>query len=109
MDNLVNKGVPANKITCIPNWVNTQFIRPLPKEDNAFRKAHGLEGKFVVMSPKHVDTSHSPASDTLQSPTHLTLEQIDRQSTHCTREYTLTLNRPLESWPILVDDMPGQR
>ena len=49
VDNLVNKGVPANKITCIPNWVNTQFIRPLPKEDNAFRKAHGLEGKFVVM------------------------------------------------------------
>lgn len=49
VDNLINKGVPASKITCIPNWVNTQFIRPLPKEDNAFRKAHGLEGKFVVM------------------------------------------------------------
>ncbi len=49
VDNLVKKGVPASKITCIPNWVNTQFIRPLPKEDNAFRKAHGLEGKFVVM------------------------------------------------------------
>ena len=49
VDNLVNKGVPASKITCIPNWVNTQFIRPLPKDDNAFRKAHGLEGKFVVM------------------------------------------------------------
>ena len=49
VDNLVNKGVPASKITCIPNWVNTQFIHPLPKEDNAFRKAHGLEGKFVVM------------------------------------------------------------
>ena len=49
MNNLVNKGVPASKITCIPNWVNTQFIRPLLKEDNAFRQAHGLEGKFVVM------------------------------------------------------------
>ena len=49
VDNLVNKGVPAQKIACIPNWVDTQFIRPLDKEDNAFRKAHGLEGKFVIM------------------------------------------------------------
>jgi colanic acid biosynthesis glycosyl transferase WcaI len=49
VDNLVSKGVPASKITCIPNWVNTQFIRPLSKEDNAFRKEHKLEGKFVVM------------------------------------------------------------
>lgn len=49
VDNLVNKGVPAQKITCIPNWVDTQFIRPLDKEENAFRKAHGLDGKFVIM------------------------------------------------------------
>jgi colanic acid biosynthesis glycosyl transferase WcaI len=49
VDNLVNKGVPADKITCIPNWVDTQFIRPLSKSDNTFRKCYGLEGKFVVM------------------------------------------------------------
>ena len=49
VDNLVNKGVPIQKIACIPNWVDTQFIRPLDKEENAFRKAHGLEGKFVIM------------------------------------------------------------
>ncbi len=49
VENLVNKGVPAQKITCIPNWVDTQFIRPLDKAHNAFRKTHGLEDKFVVM------------------------------------------------------------
>ena len=49
VDNLMNKGVPPQKIACIPNWVDTQFIRPLDKEENAFRKAHGLEGKFVIM------------------------------------------------------------
>lgn len=49
VDNLVGKGVPAEKITCIPNWVDTHFIRPLPKRNNAFRAAHGLEDKFVVM------------------------------------------------------------
>ncbi|GAB1544346.1 WcaI family glycosyltransferase [Scytonema sp. NUACC21] len=49
VENLVNKGVPEKKIVCIPNWVNVNFIRPLPKENNAFRTAYHLEGKFVVM------------------------------------------------------------
>lgn len=48
-ENLVGKGVPAHKIACIPNWVNIDFIRPLPKENNAFRAAHQLEGKFVAL------------------------------------------------------------
>jgi colanic acid biosynthesis glycosyl transferase WcaI len=49
VDNLVQKGVPPQKITCIPNWVDTQFIRPMDKTKNAFRAAHGLDNKFVVM------------------------------------------------------------
>jgi colanic acid biosynthesis glycosyl transferase WcaI len=48
VENLEGKGVPSHKITCIPNWVDTNFIRPLPKENNAFRAAHNLAGKFVV-------------------------------------------------------------
>jgi colanic acid biosynthesis glycosyl transferase WcaI len=48
-DNLVAKGVPIAKIRCIPNWVDVTFIRPLPKIDNTFRKAHNLKDKFVVM------------------------------------------------------------
>jgi colanic acid biosynthesis glycosyl transferase WcaI len=47
--NLIDKGVPLHKITLIPNWVDVDFIRPLPKEESYFRKAHNLEGKFVVM------------------------------------------------------------
>ncbi|MCY7272528.1 MAG: glycosyltransferase family 4 protein [Phormidesmis sp. CAN_BIN44] len=49
VENLESKGVPPEKITCIPNWVDTNFIHPLPKENNAFRRAHQLEGKFVVL------------------------------------------------------------
>jgi colanic acid biosynthesis glycosyl transferase WcaI len=49
VENLVNKKVPKEKIVCIPNWVNVNFIRPLPKENNAFRTAYHLEKKFVVM------------------------------------------------------------
>jgi colanic acid biosynthesis glycosyl transferase WcaI len=45
--NLLTKGVPASKVSVIPNWVDTEFIRPLPK-DNPFSRQHGLECKFVV-------------------------------------------------------------
>ncbi|GAB1538952.1 glycosyltransferase family 4 protein [Scytonema sp. NUACC21] len=48
VENLLGKGVPARKLVQIPNWVDVNFIRPLPKENNAFRVAHNLEGKFVV-------------------------------------------------------------
>ncbi|MEL6603482.1 MAG: glycosyltransferase family 4 protein [Cyanobacteria bacterium J06614_10] len=47
--NLVSKGVPKHKMECISNWVDVSFIKPLPKKDNAFRRAHGLEDKFVVL------------------------------------------------------------
>ncbi len=49
VDNLRSKGVAANKIVQIPNWVDVNFIRPLSKENNAFRAAHNLDGKFVVL------------------------------------------------------------
>jgi len=47
--NLTAKGVPSNKIHHIPNWVNTNLIRPLPKEDNEFRINYGLGGKFIAL------------------------------------------------------------
>jgi colanic acid biosynthesis glycosyl transferase WcaI len=49
VENLLTKGVSPQKITCIPNWVNVDFVYPLPKENNSFRTAHKLENKFVVM------------------------------------------------------------
>ncbi|WP_375499245.1 glycosyltransferase family 4 protein [uncultured Nostoc sp.] len=48
-ENLVNKGVPVNKIVCIPNWVNVNFICPLPKQNNTWISSHQLDGKFVVL------------------------------------------------------------
>ncbi len=49
VDNLVQKNVPANKIACIPNWVNLNFIKPLSKQNNSWRSAHQLDNKFVVL------------------------------------------------------------
>ncbi|MCC5643916.1 glycosyltransferase family 4 protein [Nostoc sp. CHAB 5824] len=48
-ENLINKGVSVNKIVCIPNWVNVNFIRPLPKQNNSWIFSHQLDGKFVVL------------------------------------------------------------
>jgi len=49
VDNLLNKGVPKEKIEQISNWVDVDFIRPLPKENNEFRATHQLSDKFVVL------------------------------------------------------------
>jgi colanic acid biosynthesis glycosyl transferase WcaI len=32
---LQSQGVPPEKIVCLPNWVDVNFIRPLPKENNS--------------------------------------------------------------------------
>ncbi len=48
-DFLVKEGVNPTKIIRIPNWADTEVIRPLPKESNEFRKSHLLADKFVVL------------------------------------------------------------
>lgn len=48
-ENLVGKGVPAKKIVCIPNWVNVNFIHPLPKKSNPWISTHQLDDKFIVL------------------------------------------------------------
>lgn len=47
--NLLGKGVPDDKMAIVSNWVNVNFIRPLPKYDNSFRHRHDLGKKFVVL------------------------------------------------------------
>jgi colanic acid biosynthesis glycosyl transferase WcaI len=49
VNHLIGKGVPAHKIVQIPNWVDVNFIRPLPKEKSAFRVEHQLTDKFVAL------------------------------------------------------------
>ena len=49
IDQLVEHGIPKEKIVYIPNWVDTKFIRPLPKTDNYFRNKYQLQDQFVVL------------------------------------------------------------
>ncbi len=46
-DNIVAKGIGTENISVIPNFVDTEFIRPLPKANN-FSRSQGLDDRFVV-------------------------------------------------------------
>jgi colanic acid biosynthesis glycosyl transferase WcaI len=46
--NLKAKGVPDAKLSVLPNWVDTGFLRPGAK-DNPVSRRHGLRDRFVVM------------------------------------------------------------
>lgn len=50
---LQEKGAPAERITVIPNWVDTNAITPSPKA-NDWSRLHGLDGSFVVMHSGNV-------------------------------------------------------
>lgn len=42
-----NKGINENKVKVIQNWIDTEEMRPLPR-DNEFSQKHKLNGKFIV-------------------------------------------------------------
>lgn len=49
---LLAKGVPASKLSVIPNFVDTAFMQPAPaaaRATNAFARAHDLVASFVVL------------------------------------------------------------
>jgi glycosyltransferase involved in cell wall biosynthesis len=50
---LEQKGAPPERISVIPNWVDTAAIRPAPK-DNDWSQANGLADRFVVMHSGNV-------------------------------------------------------
>lgn len=48
-EKLISFGVSSEKIVVIPNWVNAEYVRSLPHEENPFRAEHGWQDKFVLM------------------------------------------------------------
>jgi glycosyltransferase involved in cell wall biosynthesis len=52
-ERLVAKGAPADRITVIPNWVDTTKITPQPR-DNEWARSIGLSEGFVVMHSGNV-------------------------------------------------------
>lgn len=50
---LEEKGTPPERLRVIPNWVDTEAIKPAPK-DNEWSREHGLADRFVVMHSGNV-------------------------------------------------------
>ncbi len=49
-------------IEIIPNWADTNTIRPLEKADNPFAKQHGLTDKFVILYSGAFGATHDMES-----------------------------------------------
>jgi glycosyltransferase involved in cell wall biosynthesis len=45
---LQSRGIPPERVTVIPNWVDEEVIRPLPRDGHPLRKEWELNGSFVV-------------------------------------------------------------
>jgi len=59
---LEEKGVQADRIRVIPNWVDVHRVRPAPR-DNPWAREHRLTKRFVVMHSGNV--GHAQDLDTL--------------------------------------------
>lgn len=58
--NLIGKGVPSNKIVCIPNWVDVNEVYPMPLKGNGFRKEWSIsDDEFVVMYSGNIALTQS--------------------------------------------------
>ena len=60
LKNLLDKGVPREKLTVIPNWVDTDFLKPSSK-DNPVSRKFGLQDKFVAMYSGTISISSNRA------------------------------------------------
>ena len=52
-------GDPGLEVIVLPNWVNTERIRPLERENNAFAQAQRLEDKTVVIYSGNLGAAHA--------------------------------------------------
>jgi len=49
-------GVPDEKMALVYDWVDTDLVHPLPR-DNAFAQAHNLTGQFVILYAGNIGLS----------------------------------------------------
>ncbi|HUS19791.1 MAG TPA: glycosyltransferase family 4 protein [Terriglobales bacterium] len=55
---LLAKGLDNRKIHVIPNWADGAEVRPIPRAENPFRTAHGLEDSFIVLYSGNMGRAH---------------------------------------------------
>jgi len=57
-DRLRARANLESKMQIVPPWPHDEHVEPLPHDQNPFRSAHDLDGKFVIM----YSGNHSPAN-----------------------------------------------
>ncbi len=73
-ERLVGKGAPRDRISVIPNWVDTTKVAPAPK-DNEWAREHGFVDRFVVMHSGNI--GHAQNLDALVRSTTFLRDLID--------------------------------
>ena len=59
MCDVLSRQVPAGKpIDCIPNWVDPDAVRPLPKSGNPLAAEYGQQGKLTVIYSGNLGSTH---------------------------------------------------
>lgn len=61
-DRLVTQGAPADRVRVIANWADGRAIRPMAHANNAFRREHAADGRFVVMYSGNLGVGHDFAT-----------------------------------------------
>jgi colanic acid biosynthesis glycosyl transferase WcaI len=74
--NLLDKGVPLGKVHILPNWVDTDFLRPLAK-DNPVAQRFGLAGTFTAMYSGTISISSNVALEKVLEAAALLKERKD--------------------------------
>jgi colanic acid biosynthesis glycosyl transferase WcaI len=55
---LVKTGAPEGKIAVIPNWIDTDALRPVPRATNALAAELGVGDRFVVLYSGNAGRAH---------------------------------------------------
>jgi glycosyltransferase involved in cell wall biosynthesis len=48
-ERIVAKGIPEQKVVVLENWADPQLTRPVPRDENRFRRERNFGDKFVVL------------------------------------------------------------
>ena len=59
MKNMLEKYVNKNKILVVNWWADTDYIKPIKKEDNKFIERYNLKDKFIVMYSGNFGFTHN--------------------------------------------------
>jgi colanic acid biosynthesis glycosyl transferase WcaI len=73
-ERLVGKGAPRDRISVIPNWVDTTKVAPAPK-DNEWAREHAFVDRFVVMHSGNI--GHAQNLDALVRSTTFLRDLVD--------------------------------